>query len=272
MSVSPQSFAFVSDLVRTRSAIQLPPGKEYLVENRLLPVARSAGFTGPAAIDEFVRHAPGDPAALERIVEALTTNETSWFRDRVPFDTLRETVLPAVTSGGPGPGIRIWSAACSTGQEPYSVAMTLAETGIRDFSILATDLSGEVLDRARAGVYSQLEVNRGLPAALLVRYFSREGSRWRIDIPMRSSVTFMRHNLLDQPPQWGPFDVVFLRNVLIYFDSPTKTAILRKIARVVRPGGFLFLGSAEAPWGAEPLWHRVGTAAGPVYQLSGDRS
>ena len=271
MSVSTQTFAFVSDLVRSRSAIQLTPGKEYLVESRLLPLARSAGLSGGDAVDRYVQRVRRDPAAQTSVVEALTTNETSWFRDNVPFRSLREVVHPACRTRNRGE-LRIWSAACSTGQEPYSIAMTLFDIGEPNFSILATDLSQAVLDKARAARYTQLEVNRGLPAPMLVRHFTRAGTGWQSAPSVRDKVTCRQHNLLDAPPRVTGFDVVFLRNVLIYFDMATKRAILARVARALRPGGFLLLGAAETVPASDPTWERVGVSQGAIYQLRGGQA
>lgn len=270
MSVSTESFAYVADLVRTQSAIQLRPGKEYLVESRLLPLARERGLTGPRAVDEYVRalRRSRDPGELTKVVEAMTTNETSWFRDTTPFTALRQEILPAVRAQNPGP-LRIWSAACSTGQEPYSIVMSLLDSGERHFSVVATDLSTEVLTQARAGEYSQLEVNRGLPAPMLVTYFDRRGAGWAVKPELRRYVTFAQHNLLGPPPTGGPFDVVFMRNVLIYFDTATKRDILQRLRRVVRPGGYLVLGAAETTMGIDDTWQRVPGARGPVYRVPG---
>jgi len=270
MSVSTESFAYVADLVRAQSAIQLGPGKEYLVESRLLPLARERGHSGPGAVDEYVRtvRRGADPGELTKVVEAMTTNETSWFRDTTPFTVLQQEILPAVRADNPGQ-LRIWSAACSTGQEPYSMIMTLLDGGERRFSVVATDLATDVLARARAGEYSQLEVNRGLPAPMLVKYFDRAGAGWRVKPELRSFVSFAQHNLLGPPPSGGPFDVVFMRNVLIYFDAATKRDILVRLRRVMRPGGYLVLGAAETTMGIDDTWQRVPGSRGPVYRVPG---
>ncbi|WP_448059146.1 CheR family methyltransferase [Cellulomonas hominis] len=267
MTLAPDVFDFVADLVRRRSAIQLEAGKEYLVESRLLPLARTAGLT---AVDAYVRdvRAARRETDLEAIVEALTTNETSWFRDATPFTALRTHIVPMLRQQTPGlDRVRVWSAACSTGQEPYSIAMTLADVlgPATRVEINATDLSEQVLARARAGHYSQLEVNRGLPAPMLVRHFRRSGAEWQVSEELRRAVSFSRHNLLDAPPA-GPYDIVFLRNVLIYFDPVTKRAILGRVHRVLRPGGFLVLGAAETTIGLDEDWSRVPVERGSVYQ------
>ncbi|HQY32409.1 protein-glutamate O-methyltransferase CheR [Actinotalea sp.] len=273
MTLAAENFSFVADLVRRRSAIQLEAGKEYLVESRLLPLARTAGTVD---VDAYIRslRSVASPAALEAVVEALTTNETSWFRDAQPFATLTDHVVPELLGarGAAGP-LRIWSAACSTGQEPYSIAMTLADLvpGGR-LRILGTDLNQQVLARARTGRYSQLEVNRGLPVSMLVKHFTRAGVDWEVAAPLRSAISFAQHNLLDVPPAGGPFDVVFLRNVLIYFDLATKRDVLRRVQRVVRPGGYLLLGAAETTIGIDDDWERVTVGRGSVYRLNARRA
>ncbi len=267
MTISADTFAFVADLVRRTSAIQLEPGKEYLVESRVLPLARAAGMSG---VDAYVADLRVHPSAQRtaEVVEALTTNETSWFRDIAPFQALAEHVVPALGEGGRPSRLRVWSAACSTGQEPYSIAITLADAlgpGV-PLEITATDLNAQVLERARTGTYTQLEVNRGLPAATLVRHFRRAGSGWQVADELRRQVAFRQHNLLDAPPLGGPFDVVFLRNVLIYFDLPTKRAVLERVRGALRPGGYLVLGAAETTIGVHDAYERVVAGRATVYR------
>ncbi len=269
MSVSAQTFDYVRELVERRSAIQLPPGKEYLVENRLLPLARAAGMAGPNAVDHFVLRALGSEETKVQVVEALTTNETSWFRDGVPFMLLEDVILPECRRDRRGP-LRVWSAACSTGQETYSIAMSLIDQGEEDFTVLGTDLSGAVLERARAGVYTQLEVNRGLPVSALVNHFDRAGTGWQVAADVRAHVGFRQHNLLDAPPAGPLFDVVFVRNVLIYFDAAARRDVLARIARVVRPGGFVILGAAET-LPLDPPWERIDVPAGVLHRLAPER-
>ncbi|MGP7960223.1 CheR family methyltransferase [Sanguibacter sp. A247] len=272
MTLTDESFSYVADLVRRRSAISLGPGKEYLVESRLAPLARGAGESVEMFVQRLRRGTDG--GLHEAVVEAMTTNETSWFRDHLPFDAMRSLIVPQTLEGKVVPRLDVWSAACSTGQEPYSIAMLLDELLPPHalVQIVATDLSNEVLEKARAGSYSQLEVNRGLPAPYLVKYFNREGASWTVDERLRARVRFMRHNLLDAPPAGGPFDVVFLRNVLIYFDLPVKQQILRRMAQVLRPGGYLVLGAAETTVGVDDAWERVPVGRTSVYRLGSGRT
>ncbi len=211
-----------------------------------------------------------DPAVTRQVVEALTTNETSWFRDGDPFSTLRTHIFPAMAKRRPTRMMRVWSAACSSGQEPYSISMSAIDTpdlaGWK-LEVVATDLSEEMVERARSGRYTQLEVNRGLPASSLVRHFVRDGANWRIDPAVGSCVTFRQLNLVRPFPPMGRFDVVFLRNVLIYFDLPTKRDILRRVRQVMAPDGYLFLGAAEMTMGVDDAWERVPAGRSSVYRI-----
>lgn len=268
MSITAESFTYVAELVRRRSGIVLEAGKEYLVEGRLLPLARAAALADVDTYLRALRSAP-HPSHLESVVDALTTNETSWFRDAQPYQALVDHVMPTVTAerAEVAPTFRIWSAACSSGQEPYSIAMALADVvPLGRLRILATDLSAEMLQRAQRARYSQLEINRGLPAPMLVKHFTRAGAEWEVAPALRAQVTFQRNNLLEPPPMGGPFDVVFLRNVLIYFDLATKREVLRRVQHVVRPGGFLMLGAAETTLGIDEAWTRVPVGRGAVYR------
>ncbi|RBY92735.1 protein-glutamate O-methyltransferase CheR [Blastococcus sp. TF02A-30] len=269
MTLTTTSFDWVRQLVHRESAIVLQPGKEYLVEARLLPIARQAGVPDVSQFVEKVRTRP-DPDSTRRIVEALTTNETSWFRDGDPFTALTSTVLPALLADrGPNERLHIWSAACSSGQEAYTIAMLLEDAlpnAASRVSITATDISREMVERTRAGRFSQLEVNRGLPAPMLVRHFTRAGSEWEVAPALRRMVTASECNLAAPFPRMGPFDVVYLRNVLIYFDLPTKQAILRRVRDVMRPDGWLFLGAAETTLGVDDSWERVVVGRSSAYR------
>ncbi|WP_029434218.1 protein-glutamate O-methyltransferase CheR [Blastococcus sp. URHD0036] len=269
MTLTATSFDWVRQVVHRESAIVLAPGKEYLVEARLLPIARQKGLADVGQLVDNVRTRP-NPEDTRRIVEALTTNETSWFRDGDPFTTLTTTVLPSLLSArGPNERLQIWSAACSSGQEPYTIAMLLEDAmpnAAGRVSITATDLSREMVERTRAGRFSQLEVNRGLPAAMLVRHFSRAGSEWEVNSTLRRMVTASECNLAAPLPRMGPFDVVYLRNVLIYFDLPTKQAILRRVRALMKPDGWLFLGAAETTLGVDNDWERVVLGRSSAYR------
>jgi chemotaxis protein methyltransferase CheR len=271
MTLTATRFDWVRQLVHRESAIVLAPGKEYLVEARLLPLARRMGLTDVDQYVDSVRSRPR-PDDTRSIVEALTTNETSWFRDGDPFTTLTSTVLPALLSArGPAERLQIWSAACSSGQEAYTVAMLLEDAmphASARVSITATDISREMVERTRAGRFSQLEVNRGLPAPMLVRHFRRAGSEWEVAPGLRRMVTARECNLAAPLPRMGPFDVVYLRNVLIYFDLPTKRAILRRVRELMRPDGWLFLGAAETTLGVDDSWSRVVLGRSSAYRAS----
>lgn len=269
MTLSAADFAFVSALVRREAAIVLAPGKEYLVEARLIPVARQVGA---ASVGEFLANLQRrpNPADQRRIIDALTTNETSWFRDREPFSALTDVVLPElVRTRGTNRTVRFWSAASSSGQEAYSLAITLQENLPAGWSyeIMGSDISTEMIKRAEAAEYSQVEVNRGLPAAQLVQYFERAGAHWRITAGLRRNVSFKLMNLTAPLPSMPPFDVIFLRNVLIYFDVATKKAVLRNVARLLRPDGWLFLGAAETTIGIDDNYERVAAGRTSAYRV-----
>ncbi|HET6563349.1 MAG TPA: protein-glutamate O-methyltransferase CheR [Marmoricola sp.] len=266
-NLTPQAFSYVAELVRREAAIVLGPGKEYLVEARLTPLARAAGA---ADVSAYVSTLQSPARAKQRmaVVEALTTNETSWFRDGEPFEALRTTVVPQLlTQVPPSRRVNVWSAACSSGQEAYTIAMVMAEhAGGRKVDILASDLSQEMLDRTKAGSYSQLEVGRGLPAPMMVKHFRRSGTQWQVSEQLRSMVRTQRINLATPFPPLPVFDVVFLRNVLIYFDTPTKRAILQRVRQVLSPQGFLFLGGAETTIGIDDGWDRTTVGRFTLYR------
>jgi chemotaxis protein methyltransferase CheR len=265
--LTPQAFAYVTDLVRREAAIVLGPGKEYLVEARLTPLARAAGA---ADVSSYVStlQLPAHARQRTAVVEALTTNETSWFRDGEPFEALRTTVVPRLLAEVPATRpITVWSAACSSGQEAYTIAMVMADHAPgRRVDILASDLSQEMLERTRVGAYSQLEVGRGLPAPLMVKHFRRSGTQWQVSDRLRSMVRVQRINLAAPFPHLPVFDVVFLRNVLIYFDTPTKRAILQRVRQVLSPQGYLFLGGAETTLGIDDSWDRTTVGRFSLYR------
>ena len=246
-------FDVLSGVIRKHSGLVLTHDKAYLLESRLLPVARKWRLKTLADLATAVR-GQADTGMVRDVVEAMTTNESFFFRDVKPFDQFKSFVLPHLLRARAATrSIRIWSAACSSGQEPYSLAMILSEqraqlAGWR-IEILATDLSTEILDKAQAGLYSQFEVQRGLPIQLLVKYFKQQGERWQIDPAIRAMVSFRQLNLLDEMTALGRFDVIFCRNVLIYFDQPTKTMVLDRLSRQMAPDGHLYLGGAETVLG-----------------------
>jgi chemotaxis protein methyltransferase CheR len=248
--VTPLDYDFVRKLLRERSGLVLSADKQYLVESRLLPVARRAGLAGLTELVQELRKGATVERLVVEVVEAMTTNESFFFRDKVPFEQFRAAIIPELLATRAGmKRIRIWCAAASTGQEPYSLAMALKEmgnavTGWR-IEIIATDLSNDVLEKARAGIYSQFEVQRGLPIHYLVKYFSQIGDTWQIAPDIRAMVQFRPLNLLSDFAHLGMFDVVFCRNVLIYFDQETKCDVLDRIARVTDRNGYLTLGAAE---------------------------
>jgi len=246
--VTPEDFDYLRQLLRERSGLVLSAEKQYLAESRLLPVARKHGV---GTLAELVGKLKTHPMPLiVEVVEAMTTNETFFFRDKLPFEHFRDTIMPALMAArAREKRIRIWCTAASTGQEPYSLAMILQEMGAQlagfRIEILATDLSSEVLERAKAGVYSPFEVQRGLPIQQLVRFFVQAGERWQIAPELRAMVQFRPLNLLNDFSPLGAFDVVFCRNVLIYLDQPTKIGVLNRLARQMPADGFLALGAAE---------------------------
>ena len=246
--MTPQDFDYLRKLLRERSGLVLSAEKQYLAESRLLPVARRHNL---ASLGEVVAKLKEGAAALAiEVTEAMTTNETFFYRDKMPFDHFRDTVLPAlIVSRAHEKRIRIWCSAAATGQEPYSLAMIIKDMGAKlagfRIDILATDISDAVLARAKAGIYSQFEVQRGLPIQQLVKYFTQVGETWEIAPEIRAMLKFRPINLLKDFYALGTFDLVFCRNVLIYFDQETKISVLNRLARQMPPDGFLALGAAE---------------------------
>ncbi len=264
-------FKFVADLLRERSGLVLGEEKAYLLESRLNPVARKWNFKGFEELAAALR-SKTDEKLISAVVDAMTTNESFFFRDQNPFRLFEELVLPELlTSRASAKRIRIWCAACSSGQEPYSLAMILSENAakLKDWKveIVATDLSGEILEKAKAGVYTQFEVQRGLPINLLVKYFSQADDKWKINQSLRDMVSFRSFNLLDSMTSLGKFDVVFCRNVLIYFDAATKKTVLEGIAKVMAPDGVLYLGGAETVLGICDRFQPIPNQRG-IYGLS----
>lgn len=249
-TIAPEDFQFIRELIYREAALVLESGKEYLASSRLEPLARKQGLDGIPDLVRKLRSAPASPLRDE-VVDAMTTNETLWFRDQHPFDSLRETILPElITSRASSKTLSIWCAAASTGQEPYSLAMLIREhfPQLASWSvrILGTDISPSSLEKARSGVYTQMEMGRGLPARLMVNYFSRNGVNFQISPVLRAMVEFKLFNLAGNWPPMGPFDLVFIRNVLIYFNHQTKTEIVGKAHKTLRGDGYLILGSTES--------------------------
>lgn len=272
MSASGESLNYLRELVYRRSAIVLHADKHYLIDSRLAPLAREAGLR---SIDELVgriRREGAEAPLMKRVIEAMTTNETLFFRDLHPFEALKTQILPdLLRARAARRSLRIWCAAASTGQEPYSIAMTIREqfpqVDTWDVKIIATDINASVLARARAGAYRQLEVNRGLPVAMLMKYFERQGAEWQIKSVVRDMVTFAELNLLDAWSAIGPQDVVFIRNVLIYFDVETKRKLLGRIRNLLQEDGFLVLGGAETTNSIDDQYVPVKIGGGVYYQV-----
>jgi chemotaxis protein methyltransferase CheR len=256
-------FDVFARFLKLRSGIVITPDKTYLLESRLQPIARKWNLEDLHGIAKKLAGTP-DQRLLDDVVDAMTTNETLFFRDQNPFDSLKNYVLPKLTDKGNSPRkIRIWSAACSSGQEAYSIAMLLEDEKIKypgcSFEIVGTDISREILAKAQSGIFSQFEVQRGLPIQYLVKYFTKDGDRWALKDSIKSMVNFRFFNLLEDPRLLGMFDVIFCRNVLIYFDNDTKRSILDRLARVLSPDGFLCLGGSESVMGiSDKFTHIVG--------------
>jgi chemotaxis protein methyltransferase CheR len=250
--VNSQDFEFVAQLLRKRAGIVLTGDKMYLLESRLTPLARKEGLP---SIDDLIHvvRSRREERLIGQVVDVMTTNETFFFRDKTPFDHLREAIFPLLGAARRGARIRVWCAAASTGQEPYSIAMLLDQhpelTGGVPVEIVGTDISDRCLERARQGLFTQFEVQRGLPIQMLMHYFTQQDDHWRISERMRQQVTFRKQNLIDANFALGKFDVVFLRNVLVYFDGPTKGEVLDRVAQQMNQGGFLVLGATESAVG-----------------------
>jgi chemotaxis protein methyltransferase CheR len=269
--VTAGDFKYIRELVRDHSALLLEAGKEYLVESRLEPVARSAGFPSFQEMVENLRTAPYGELH-RRVIEAMTNNETTFFRDARMFGMLRHTMLPELlVRRSRQRSLNIWSAACSSGQEPYSIAMLLRDQVPAldgwHLGLTASDISREMLARGRSGSYSQLEVNRGLPAHLLVKYFRQNRAAWEVDPEIRKMVDFREINLIQPWPLLPRMDLVFMRNVLIYLDAETKKTILSRVAAILAPDGYLILGGAESTTNLNASFESVSLGGAMCFRL-----
>ena len=268
--MKPDDFEFVSRLIKSKSGLVLSEDKTYLLESRLMPIARKRGLKDLGELIGAMRG--GDRNLVEEVVDAMTTNESFFFRDTKPFDQFRHVVLPhMIRERASKRHLRIWCAAASSGQEPYSLAMILDEfktqlAGWR-VEIIGTDISREILTKARAGLYSQFEVQRGLPIGLLVKYFQKKEDQWQISSEIRSKVQYKEFNLLEDFRPLGQFDIVYCRNVLIYFDQPTKSDVLARVSALMPDDGFLFLGGAETVLGISDKFKPLARQRG-IYQLN----
>jgi chemotaxis protein methyltransferase CheR len=269
--MSPADFDYIRDFVHRQAAIVLEPGKEYLVESRLQTLAHKEKL---GSLDQLITHLRSDPqnGLHRKVLDAMTTNETLFFRDVHPFEALRKSILPELMARRANQRqLHIWCGAASTGQEPYSVLMLIAEhfPQLLDWNLtfIATDLCAEVLARARSGRFNQLEINRGLPASLLIKYFVRQGAEWEFREDLRQCVEFREMNLVKDWPPLPPLDLVFLRNVLIYFDVEAKKSVLANIRRLLRPDGYLLLGAAETTFNLDDAFERVAFDKTSCYRL-----
>lgn len=272
MAIAAPEFEYLRKLMRDRCAIIIDPGKEYLAECRLAPLVGAGGY---ASVQHLLRtlQSQAFSGMHRQVLDAMTNNETWFFRDCIPFQLLKEMILPTLLQRRSGErSIRLWSAACSSGQEPYSLAMLLRENfGLPTwkYTIDATDVSSAILERAKRARYSQLEINRGLPAHFLTKYFDRVALDWEIKLEVRKMVTFQSMNLAEAWPPMAPFDVILLRNVLIYFDLDTRKQILARVRRVLRPDGYLLLGGAETTLNLDENFERVRFNQMSYYRLRG---
>jgi chemotaxis protein methyltransferase CheR len=272
--VTPPDYEYLRKILKDHSGLDLSADKQYLIESRLLPLSRKCGVPGIGELVQKMKS--GSSSIIAQVVEAMTTNETFFFRDKIPFDHFRDTIMPEMLKARASrKSIRIWCAAGSTGQEPYSLAMSLKEMGAVlagwRVEIIATDLSTEVLEKSKSGVYSQFEVQRGLPIQLLVKYFKQNGELWQVSPELRAMVQHRQLNLLHDFSQLGTFDVIFCRNVLIYFDQDTKINIFGRLAKAMEGDGFLVLGAAETVVGLTDVFKPFPDKRG-LYRPSGARA
>jgi len=271
MSLNSGDFDYIRKLVYDNSAIVLNPGKEYLVESRIQPLVNDKGFDSIEALVVKLRNTPYSVLHKD-VIEAMTTNETSFFRDMHPFDALRKDILPElIKTRSHVRNLHVWCGACSSGQEPYSLSMLIRENfpALANWriNISATDLSDDILAKARSGSYGTLEINRGLPALLMVKYFERQGADWQVKKDIRDMIDFRQMNLIGNWPPMSKVDIVMLRNVLIYFDKETKQSILGQIRKLLKPDGYLFLGSSETTFSLDDGFERVMFGRAAAYRL-----
>jgi chemotaxis protein methyltransferase CheR len=269
--LSQEDFEYLAQLIKQCNGLSLAIDKMYLIESRLLPLAKKWNFPDLSSLVEKLRTLTADQSIINDISNAMTTNETLFFRDLKPFEALQKEILPKLAKARTArKHIRIWCAAASTGQEPYSIAMILMEEKAKypdfTFEIFATDINKDIMTRAEEAVYSQFEVQRGLPIQYLVRYFTQEGDRWKLKDSIKNMVTYRLFNLLDDPTPFGHFDVIFCRNVLIYFDLPTKIKIVNHLASILTQDGYLLLGGAEAMLGISDKF-KIPEGMRSIYQL-----
>lgn len=274
MPIATHEYEFIRELVRTRAGIVLEAGKEYLVESRIAPLIRREGLKDTDDLLNKMRSGPLAMSMTQKVIEAMTTNETSFFRDIHPFEALRDSVIPElVKRRQDSRTINIWCAAASSGQEPYTIAMVIRENFSHllaagwKINVVATDISAEMIARCKAGKFSQLEINRGLPALLMIKYFKKNGMDWMVDDSLKKLIDFRETNLTTDWHGLGGLDVVFMRNVLIYFSLETKRQILGKVRKVMRPDGYLFLGGAETTINIDDAYDRVQIVKSGIYQV-----
>lgn len=271
MTINANDFQFISKMVLELSAIVLETGKEYLVESRILPLAKQEGFASIGELVNSLRVNPKNGLSV-KVVDAMTTNETSFFRDIHPFETLKKHIIPdLIKKRSATKQLNIWSGASSSGQEPYTIAMILRENfpELRNWKVnyISSDISNEMLDRCKKGVYSQLEINRGLPATLMIKYFERHGTEWQAKEDLRKMVDFRYLNLCERWPLLPKMDLVLLRNVLIYFDVEMKKKILKQIQELLRPDGYMFLGAAETTMNLNESFERMDYKQSGCYRI-----
>lgn len=272
-ALSPADFDYIRQLVRDQSALTLEPGKEYLVESRLDPLARQEGFQSYLQLVSSLRGRPVGEIH-RRVVEAMTNNETTFFRDAGAFGMIARSILPALVAGrSPGRPLRIWCAACSTGQEPYSLAMLVRECRALDgwdVRIIGSDISRKVLGRARTARYTQFEVNRGLPAHLLVKHFEQDGKAWALRPEISRMVEFREQNLMHPWAEQPPIDLMLMRNVLIYLDVEARKTILARVGRLLDPQGYLVLGSSETTTNLDNSFETVSLDGAVCFRRRGE--